>query len=1293
MSSVNIINESSLSEALTLTYANVPSSPQVLTLASTQTSILVSWTTPASNNGDVVHGYRIYINDGAGSEPILVHSTEETPSVLSYTLTIDGNREALECSTTYYIEVTAVNLAGESIPAQDSIIVGKAPSAPENLKVTASVPNDKITLVWNEPSDTGCLPIRSYILAIDGTDSSTTITSDMKSIDIDISADGAYGKVLTLNLRATNDKAEGPASNTISITVGSVPNTPSTLAVASRPSNSSLTLSWTADVLITSNQETTAYRIYRINADGSEEMLFTTENSSLNTKATLTRLTTGDTYSLVVRAVNYWGESSNSNNISVVIGTKPSAPPTPTLASSSSTSVTLTISPSSNNGGVPITQYIVSYDVGQTGTFASDTITDLSNLQWQKTGLTTSALVDVKVAATNVIGDSSFSNLVTYVVAGVPAAPAQPSLVGSPAERSDNKIAATISWVAPANQGSSITGYKLYYKKSQSSGSYSIAYSGLGRPDILQVTVTGLTRSTQYTFQVTAINRAGEGTASPTLSFIAAGVPSKPLNLEITDTNTGSITLSWQAPESDGGQSLLGYRASYKAVGAASFTDTSLFQATSTTLSLTADLQYAIRVIAVNSVGDSDPSTSVYGYSSPVPSGLIAPTVVERGETSIKIQWTAPTSSITITGYQVYSNKGDGSYPTELVYNGETIPTRTHATIKELNTGSEYSFAVTAFNGAGMSSFSPILTTLIGRLPDPPAYPPQLVQSTSSSLKISWQASPNSYGVPITAYHVYQDSVKIASVDATVYEYEVTSGLTAGTGYTFAISAETDIGEGLKSHSKTFYAVDIPSVPTLSVTASTRDTCTITWSEVSPPANTVIQGYVLMINDGLESDTYSIAYNGQHNPATFKAVVEGLSARRNYKVKGYAINKAGSGTESSTVTCYTSAPPGQPGRPKLISSTTDSIQVEWEPAFEDGGTTISQYQLYYDEVEGANVANSENWVLAVNSNVLTYNITGLTATKLYRLKVRAKSGNIVAGDYSPIAQLYAASVPDQIAIDTSTIELNGDQITLSWVKPTIDSSTQLDILGYRVYSNEGFRTYDFVLFKDIPNYDLTETTITNLLSGIEYGYKVSAYNAVGEGAKSNTYYTYAMSKPGTPDAPKRVTSTQDSVTEASIQLSWEPVFNTGNVPLTGYKLYQRDTVTDSTTTAYDGSGSATTLTYTVANLVLDRDYEFWVTALNPIESDTSEIITLRAAGFPDAPTSITKVDSSATTLEITWPIVTNDGGSAILAYTLVEEVYYESSGKIIDQVKYFGTDTSALIDGLVSGSTYAFKVK
>ena len=69
---------------------------------------------------------------------------------------------------------------------------------------------------------------------------------------------------------------------------------------------------------------------------------------------------------------------------------------------------------------------------------------------------------------------------------------------------------------------------------------------------------------------------------------------------------------------------------------------------------------------------------------------------------------------------------------------------------------------------------------------------------------------------------------------------------------------------------------------------------------------------------------------------------------------------------------------------------------------------------------------------------------------------------------------------------------------------------------------------------------------------------------------------------------------------------------------------------DAATLAYDGTSYPDVLTLTVENLELDKDYGFFVTAINPIESEPSEPLVVRAAGFPDAPSLISEIAGSRT---------------------------------------------------------------
>ena len=111
-----------------------------------------------------------------------------------------------------------------------------------------------------------------------------------------------------------------------------------------------------------------------------------------------------------------------------------------------------------------------------------------------------------------------------------------------------------------------------------------------------------------------------------------------------------------------------------------------------------------------------------------------------------------------------------------------------------------------------------------------------------------------------------------------------------------------------------------------------------------------------------------------------------------------------------------------------------------------------------------------------------------------------------------------------------------------------------------------------------------------------------------------------MSKPDSPLAPLRITSSKIDSSTASISLRWIPPSNTGGVALTGFKLYGSDLTSNSgSTLIYDGTNAPEVIEYVASGLTIDHDYEFYVTALNPYESLASAKSVYRLAGFPDTP--------------------------------------------------------------------------
>ena len=93
----------------------------------------------------------------------------------------------------------------------------------------------------------------------------------------------------------------------------------------------------------------------------------------------------------------------------------------------------------------------------------------------------------------------------------------------------------------------------------------------------------------------------------------APAPPDAPQRLNGSPHDSGALDLHWEAPPSDGGSEITGYRVQWKeAAGSwdtpADVSETTVTGTTHTITGLTDGVEYAVRVIAVNDLGDSAPS-------------------------------------------------------------------------------------------------------------------------------------------------------------------------------------------------------------------------------------------------------------------------------------------------------------------------------------------------------------------------------------------------------------------------------------------------------------------------------------------------------------------------------------------------------------------------------------------------------------------------------------------------------------------------------------------------------------
>ena len=184
---------------------------------------------------------------------------------------------------------------------------------------------------------------------------------------------------------------------------------------------------------------------------------------------------------------------------SYVYASAPAAPAAPTATAGPGSATVSWTAPPAN--GSPITGYVITPFLN--GVAQSPQSFDASTTTRTLTGLTAGGTYRFTVAAVNAIGTGPASPQSNAVVPF--AVPGQPVITAAVAGDS----AVTLTWTAPADGGSPITGYIV----TPYIGAAAQPPQSFGGTATTQ-RITGLTPGTAYTFTVTAQNAAGSGTPS-----------------------------------------------------------------------------------------------------------------------------------------------------------------------------------------------------------------------------------------------------------------------------------------------------------------------------------------------------------------------------------------------------------------------------------------------------------------------------------------------------------------------------------------------------------------------------------------------------------------------------------------------------------------------------------------------------------------------------------------------------------------------------------------------------------
>jgi fibronectin type 3 domain-containing protein len=796
----------------------------------------------------------------------------------------------------------------------------------------------------------------------------------------------------------------------------------------------------------------------------------------------------------------------------------------------------------------------------------------------------------------------------------------------------------SLNWTAPVqNGGSDITNYSVY-RSTIETGTYSL----IATPSDTDYNDTLLTNGQTYWYYVSAVNIAGEGTATAPISSMPFTVPNAPSGLTAIAGNA-QVVLNWTAPVFNGGRNIDYYVIHQNGVALASH----LTNLTDIITGLINGQSYSFTVAAHNLAGLSLQSNAVSETPITVPKSPTGLTAAP-GNSKVILNWTTPSNNggSTITSYNVYRGTTLGGEAL-LITLGDVLT----YTDTSPNNGQTYYYGISAVNGAGEGDRSSSVIVIPG--------------STSIILSISCDASTAAigFGVQITgnASHLLNGS-GIVGLYLVLY-YSVTSGATwneitavmtdsngnystwwtpaatgdylvrtdwAGNATLESSSAQVSLSVIQYSNNYVFSVESNSTVTALEFNSTSMELS----FTVSGAAGTM--GYVrIMISKELVTNPENVRlrFDGDQINYVINERTDSWILMFTYYHSSHQIVAELTALATPSAPIDFNAIPGN-----------ENMTLSWSAPTYSNASAVTGYLLSYGNAADALTNHIE-------LDQLSYLLEGLTKGQTYYFKVAAKNDAGWGPNCSTI-QSAAQGVPD--APRGLTAIAGHELVDLNW---TVPSYTGPGAIYYHL-----FRDGTLIWNGTAQSYEDIEVA-----NGVTYSYNVAANNTVGWGPNCTAVQATPTSDETAPSVPLGFEATAGN---ENVTLNWTEPSYLGPGTIT-YHLFRDGTE------VWNG----TAIAYLDTPLIKNVSYSYNVAAQNDIGWGlNSTVILATPFGVPDAPWGLNGMLGDMQS-SLSWNVV-NYSGPGALIYHLFRN----------DTLIWSGVEDTYQDVGLTNGQTYGYKV-